>query len=581
MNSKSSRNRMRFLFLIYVFFAVILVFSAVFLQRDYQDSWVLEGLTIQTLLVAIPFLILAINIRSSSRLVLLIASFLMLLSLVVNLKYVQISGVFDSIAHYGFTNRLISTGHVPETGFYAREYSGTPGMHIFLASLTQVTGLSTTVAIKLFLVIVSAMPPFILYLLIKNVTTESSRRFLLLGTCFTLPLASILFGTTFALPMYFLFISVFLRQTIMSGSSRSFSVILIIIAPSLIISHGITPLFLTVLMFCTPFVLKILSFVRREKSPLRLSKYLHFALFLSIFLLSWWMSTAKYLFNSFLVNTIQSIFLKTTAAISIPSAFMELSFLEQLTLGYIRFYQLIIIIILSLVGLILYLKVYRKDYSKTTQDTYFHVICIIIATIIISIPFLFSLQGYTFERFIIYSKLLSPLFIGLSLFSLANLLRFNVKRKSVQNILFTLFLLLLFIPFLFVVYAPQPLIPTNNENEYLVDYRSVNTIYQISMIQFAEVHHTTGFTIAADTVTSWQIFGLTNTSFYSDYIWDNPLSENKTQGDLILLHYSGVAGPLNEKVDYRTRSKLNELKYTMGNNVIYDNGESFIIVPIP
>jgi hypothetical protein len=46
---------------------------------------------------------------------------------------------------------------------------------------------------------------------------------------------------------------------------------------------------------------------------------------------------------------------------------------------------------------------------------------------------------------------------------------------------------------------------------------------------------------------------------------------------MICLHYSGKAGSLNEKVENRTREKLTKLKETLG-NIIYDNGESFIIV---
>ncbi|MEJ2242439.1 MAG: hypothetical protein P8Y18_09905 [Candidatus Bathyarchaeota archaeon] len=388
-------------------------------------------------------------------------------------------------------------------------------MHIFLASFAQLTGLSVNISIKILLAIVSGISPFILYFLINHSLDENSKRFILIATCFTLPFASVIFGTTFALPLYFLFIAIFLRQSIFEEASRKFSLVLIIIATGLIFSHGVTPLFLTILMFCTPVVLKIVDFLRKEKSSFNISKYLRIELFLSIFLLSWWISTSNYLFSSFLVQTIRSIFSTSTSAISIPSAFIGLSLSEQITLLYIRFYQLFIIGALSLLGLILYFIVYRKRYPKRAKDLYLQVICILVATVIISIPFLFNLQGYTFERFIVYSKVLAPLFIGLSLLSLSKYFKVHINRKILQKFFYFIFLLLLFIPLLFVVYTPQPLIPKNSEGEYIVDYRSVN-----------------------------------------------------------------VAGPLNERVDYRTPAKLDEFKFNFGNNVIYDNGESFMIVTI-
>ena len=223
--------------------------------------------------------------------------------------------------------------------------------------------------------------------------------------------------------------------------------------------------------------------------------------------------------------------------------------------------------------------VFRKGYSKGTKDLYLQFVSILIATGLISIPFFFNLFSYTFERFITYANLLSPIFIGLALFGIYRSLGRIVKKISTRNILFTIFLFILFIPLLFVIFSPQPIVPKNSDNEYLVDYRSINTNYQMSMIQFAEKYHVNGSIVAADTVTSWQIFGLTGNSFYFDYIWENPLYANETTADIILLHYSGIAGPLNEKIDYRSRINLNGFKFDLGNSIVYDNGESFVIVP--
>jgi hypothetical protein len=82
--------------------------------------------------------------------------------------------------------------------------------------------------------------------------------------------------------------------------------------------------------------------------------------------------------------------------------------------------------------------------------------------------------------------------------------------------------------------------------------------------------------MGADSVTSWQMSGLTSTSFFSGYLYLDPLTQDYSKANMLLLHYSGIAGPLNERLEDRTKEKLYELKF--GNNIIYDNGESFIIL---
>lgn len=562
--------------LVYFLFATILITSLLLSQIDYQDSWVLEGLVPQIFVLSIVFMVVGVNLKRNRKLTLFIASFLMIISIVPALKYVQISGVFDSIAHYGYTNRLISLGHVPESGFYSNEYSGTPGMHIFLASFSLVTGLSTTLAINILLIIVSGLTPFIVYFLTKNTLNATFRKYVLLACSFSLPAASVLTGTTFAIPLYFIFISVFLRQNLENELTGSYSLILILTGIALIFSHAVTSLFLTIILFSSAFILKIYRIVTMRKYSIKISRYVSIGTFLAVFLLMWWLYNSEYLFNTFLVRTIRS-FLSPSGASSIPSAFFQLNLFEQLTLFYIRFYELLVVVFLGFFGLILYFTAYRKQLSDRSRALYVQIFCILIGTVLLSAPFFLLLRSYTFERFITYSKLLSPMLIGLSIFGLNKYLQKHLKRTVIRNLSFTLILLVLFVPIVFAFFIPQPLIPKNDENEYIVDYRSVNTFYQKSMIEFIEEHHVNGTKVVADYVTSWQIFGLTSTSFYLDYLWENPLYENVTEGDIILLHYSGIAGPLNEQVDYRTRTKLNEIRLKPGNHLIYDNGESFTL----
>ena len=96
------------------------------------------------------------------------------------------------------------------------------------------------------------------------------------------------------------------------------------------------------------------------------------------------------------------------------------------------------------------------------------------------------------------------------------------------------------------------------------------------MILFALDFSTNGTIVAADTVTRWQIYGFTNAAFISRTIYESPLQNQDLVWNLFLLHYDGIAGSLNEYIGNRTSQKLNELKNGFG-NVVYDNGQSFII----
>jgi hypothetical protein len=248
-----------------------------------------------------------------------------------------------------------------------------------------------------------------------------------------------------------------------------------------------------------------------------------------------------------------------------------------LILLYLRFFDIFIVGILSLFGIIYYLR-NRKNNSLSSSALKLieRIILIAISVALISTPFLFILKSYTFERFYNYFKPLSGVLIGLSLITGFIFFKNKLKISSFNlRIISCILLTALIIPNIFTIFIYQPILPKEN-NEYVVDYRSVNTIYQYNMIQFAEDHYIKGLKMGADYVTSWQMAGLTSTSFYAGYLYLDPLTDNSTKASMFLLHYSGIAGPLNEKLEYRTQDKLNQIK--INNNIIYDNSQSFILL---
>jgi hypothetical protein len=188
----------------------------------------------------------------------------------------------------------------------------------------------------------------------------------------------------------------------------------------------------------------------------------------------------------------------------------------------------------------------------------------------------FSGPGY--QRFIDSAIVLSPFLAGLFLWHLSN----RVSRFRFGSIIVILVLFSCVFISLVEIFPLQPIAPRANTlshdlsiNDYVFDFRSVNTVYQQRVILFAESYGSINNEVVSDYVTRWQIDGFANYSFASMVTYDSPLTVGNLKWTLFLLHYDGKAGPLNEKVENRTNDKLAALRD--GNNVVYDNGESFIL----
>jgi hypothetical protein len=143
---------------------------------------------------------------------------------------------------------------------------------------------------------------------------------------------------------------------------------------------------------------------------------------------------------------------------------------------------------------------------------------------------------------------------------------------------------LLFSVCLLQVFPFQPLIPRASvlssnlpDDEYLVDYRMVNTVYQKQMILYAERFSGADAKISSDVVTMFQAFGFAD-SIFSKHTWSSPLQTDQSQTkewDLLLLHRGDRAAPFNEGAEYHTGEILDHIR-SIG-NLVYDNGESFVI----
>jgi len=513
------------------------------------------------------------------------AFFLFAMNIIPGLKYQLFSGCFDTPGHFKFANAIVSSGRVPETEHYTSAYGGNPGMHILIGCVSIVSGISVNDVFKFVIPAVFSIIPFVIYFITKGLVSDTIQRYTIIASSFPILAAYVVWGTNLAMIPYLSLIAVFLKWIFTRRYQREFGLLFAILGFGLIISHGVTSLFVAFLLVGTPLVLKSLE-LTKTKISMSLSRFpastslVPSSLYI-VLLATWW--TAGSTFNlETLARYVKALFTGLMIA-PVPTRFYQVPLLAQMQVLTVYHLGHFIMGGLSLFGLFLFLKKSgRKEFSNETQAIYLHLITLLgVVMLFLSFQFAFGFGNVQYVRFMGDAI---PLCIPLAGLTLGQLNGFsgNIPSKIVRNITFAFVLLVLVLACLIQFFPYQPLIPKANvlssdlpKNEFIVHVGRVNTPYQKEMISFAERYNSDG-RIASDGVTRYQIWGFSNYSFFSRHIYYSPLDTDKDlQWDLFLLH-TKKAGPFEEKVEYRTEERIESLRLNAG-NIVYDNGESFII----
>jgi len=551
-------------------------------QRGFQDSWILEGIFIPTILYVLAFTIVVAATSDVRLLTLISSSFVIVLNSIPNLKYELFYGTFDSAGHYGFINRLLASGQVPQTGFYVAFYGDFPGMHILIGSLSLILGVSTNVAIKLFTSLIYGIVPLMVYLVTNGVFDRSIQRAVIIASGLpAIPNSYVLGGGTFGLALYFIFLCVLFRRGLTDNSRFAYSVILLVLGFALLFSHAAT----------MPFLLWILAIVTFywtgrgiRKGETRVDTYGRgLAPILIILAASF---TALQAFKAtdilvVLVGGIERALLRESSRAPIPQRLFVLPLSAQLTFLALYYAMDIMVFGLGLVGFLILMRRIRIKRGQLFEKFYLPVISVISALgLIVAFQFVSSFGEIGLERALSYSMIFQPFFIGLVLWLLLK----RLASRTLKRVLTVVFLFLTISISLIQIFPYQPMVPRADvlskdlpASDYIVDLREVNTMCNIAAITFAEKHSTTGTRIASDIVTRWQIYGFASEAFNNGHIWYGPLETTPTLNwDIFILHYDGTPGPLIEKVENRTAERIELLRDTLG-NTIYDGGGCFII----
>ena len=579
MNTNTKR-----LLLVYVAITTVFVSFVSSNLRSHQDSWILEDVFVATMIYILTFSIVVATVDDNRIVALVCVIFVVVLNAIPNLKYQFFYGCFDSVAHYGFVKDLLSLGFVPKTGFYAPVYSDFPGMHILVAALSLVLGISAITSIKLVASTIFGIIPLMTYFVTNSIFERNMQKYIIIASGLPTVMSYALVGTTFALPLYFSFLCLFFRRNMVEKNRRGYTLALVLFAFGLLLSHAVTTVVLILLLGIVLLLIKSIDFVKRHSHYFLMSMYIGVWFLLTVSFIAWLMFNADFVSHIF-IQSVQRIFLGEIIEEPVPTRLFEIPLSAQLRFFALWHLKDAIITVLAFAGLLVLLKLFKRENESTFEDFYLSLLCFLSATsLLLVFQLVVRFGAIEYRRLIKYAMVFAPFLVGLFLWQLNQSSRIRIRVKPIicASVLFICISLSIT-----QIFAYQPLAPRADVlsedlpgNAYILDFRAVNTIYQEKMISFAERFSSSDSRITSDKVTRWQMRGFANESFSSRHVYHSPLEPNMNKEnlkwDVFLLHYGERSGPLNEKVEYRTREVIEKFRGTLG-NVVYDNGESFVI----
>lgn len=556
---------------------VILISNALAISRDYQDSWILEGLEVPFILFVATYAFAFFSEKSASWMVALAAIGRCVFLLVPNLKYVWFQGVaIDEHLQYGLANYVFNRGYIATQGpGPILLYNTTPFIHLAFAIFSIVLSIPVVDSVKYMPVFLSPIYPLLTYVIIRNLkfpheTTALKYALFFSSIPFSLENYAVT-GPQFGVLLTFLILASLM--TLVQKNDRRHLFIFIFLILVLPVAHSSSSVLLATLLLAIMLLQKISHF--RLKSFLRGSGI--FAGTLAC--VAWLMFSARHTFEQILhvlfVGVPSGI---TPRAENIPSRFFELFRVD--IFGALRTILVfngadIFLLLLTLGGLIVLVKM-RKQLNNTSN-----LLLLIISLMLVLVPIGLLLRVGQFR----VVDLASPLFLTLSGIFVLYIGKIGKRRALMGAVIFSSMILLATLQ----LYRCQPLIPTANvlskdlpATEYIIDVIQVNSIYQRQMIEFAK-NYIEG-QIACDHITRNQIIGLTDFNFSATHLlhayergWYYPLDKNQLEKEYhyFLIHLPGVSGQFGESAETRTRDLI--LEATYNSSIVYTNGESYVL----
>lgn len=567
---------------------IALLSAAAAISRDYQDSWILEGLEIPFVAFMITY---AAYVFIENKISWLIAFALIVrstIALLPNLKYDWFLGTaIDQNSHYRLALDIYNGGHVPEP-IPGVVYTGTPNMQLFFATYSVVTNVPVLYTFKYLPVLSWLVYPLIIYLIMRKSLPIKKNPSILKYAVFisAIPVRAtrsyIVVGTLFGVLLAFLVITQF--TNVLQTNSRKYLIIALVCSFALVGTHSYSSIMLMIGFLITYLAYNINYIKNKFKIFEACALNITSMTFLIVLNALWLIYVATGLFTGGFakiitnyMNAIMGVNVIGFPTTGVRLRFFELNFLDKLRIIFLYYGGDIALLFLMLIGILIFVKKFRSSKSLTFLS--FYIVSLWLFDIVQIL-----LTGATaglleFDRILAHTLIMSPIFFGITLY--------YIQKRTRNSKLIMFIILLLMILATVELYGCQPLVPPATaiglpSNEPIVQLNNVNSVYQRFMINYAERYCGEGMIIASDAATRNQIIGLTSSNFSrSHLIWYNPFSRlldesiPKREYDYFLVHLPGKSGVFQEKVEIRTENLI--LEAINNSNILYTNSESYIL----
>ncbi len=148
---------------------IVLIGTAYSMNRDYQDSWILEGLEIQFVFFVITFAFAFYLEKSILWRVTLAVLGRTVFMLIPSVKYVWFLGPWiDQNVQQALANYVVTTGHIVTPPLLSPFYSSSPLLHLSFTTFSLVTNIPIVSSMKYLPVFWSMLFPLLIYIIVKN-----------------------------------------------------------------------------------------------------------------------------------------------------------------------------------------------------------------------------------------------------------------------------------------------------------------------------------------------------------------------------------------------------------------------------
>ena len=551
---------------------ILLVGQTLLHVTSVTDGWILDGLFPYFILFVIAYA-LVVSLSADLRLTAIATSvFLVVFTSVPNLKYVFVYGFYDPVAHYGFIQRIISSGFVPTQGFYSDSYGPTPGLHILVSAISVATGLDVSTSMKTFLTALAAVPPLAVYFVAKKLEMpDDLKKIMIVSAAIAFPITYVFSGTHCIYSLYVLFAYALLLCFSQKRISRADFILGTMFGIGLSLSHDVTSFFLLMILSAIFIFLFIKNQLKHSSESHRQFAFL--ALTFVAVSVTHFIFVSSVDFSRLLklgVSFLESLFFGSeTGATTYYPGFSGLTFLDQARVSVVRFARDAITMIMIVLAPV---AVYRLKLRKSNSR--FYEILYVSTFVAVIVFFVSSYVRPSDQRGTEYLWGLSPFLIGVTLFWFAGHGRGRFGRVRSFVIISSIILISSLQIFPFQPLIPK--IPTSLGSFYVVDWRTINNAYDLSLVRFTG-EHDSRMTLAVVAVTRWQIYGVTDVSFQSLLTWDDPTKDMNITADLILVSLDPNVHPIASgrlAIEYYQRAQ----NMTSVNGILYNNGESCLLL---